>query len=144
MTPTAADPATTMDTFQKRIDDLFDHCTQKSGTQKSGQLDADRLKLEMRKVLADNRVVIDNLVIQLRALIGTESTLTIPVADGCVAKVSFTAPLTRENLAAFCKIFQSIADNFFTPQSANAGKPLIVTDTSEERQQQEKQELVKP
>lgn len=115
------------DTFQKRIDDLFDQCRHKNG-----DLDADLLKVGMRAILENNKSLIDKLLVQLRALIGEESTLTIPVSDGCVAKVHFTAPVTKENLSAFCKIFQSIADNFFMPQSANAGEAQATLDTSGE------------
>jgi hypothetical protein len=55
----------------------------------------------------------------LRALIGSESHLTIPLSDGIVAKVSFTGEMTKPKMDAFSKMFAAFAEHYVVTDSTS-------------------------
>lgn len=52
------------------------------------------------------------LTFQLSKLLSSETTLTIPIGDGCVAKVNFTGTLSKERMKSFSNVFTVIADEY--------------------------------
>ncbi len=101
-------------TINGQLEDLIRRVT------KRGQLDRQQLLAGVQIILERYRTDVDNALRQLHPLIRAESSLTIPLSDGCVARVNFSGEVNQENMAAFAIIFQSIAENYFVKKAQSA------------------------
>lgn len=82
------------------------------------EIDADRLKENLLKIMAKQSAFLEASARQLSSLIGEYSQLTIPLSDGCVARVKFSLPITRKHMIAFSKTFAAIAENYVVDEDA--------------------------
>lgn len=80
-----------------------------------GEINRERLCKNLLVVMDRYREHVDGLAAQLHRLVGEETALTIPLADGCVAKVRFSQAVTHKNMITFAKIFNAIAENYAAP-----------------------------
>lgn len=82
----------------------------------AGPIDPAALAKKLNHIALQYKDAADKLAAQLSKLVGDETALTIPLSNGCTAKVRFSAEVTHETMQAFAKVFQAIADNYVVPE----------------------------
>ncbi len=93
--------------FEERIENAI-NCEVRSGV----IVDSGRLLSNMLLIIKEAQTAADSVVSQLGRLLASETALTIPIGDECVAKVNFTGAINRERMVIFAKIFSAIADSY--------------------------------
>lgn len=82
-------------------------------------VDRERLTQNLLAIVEQAHKLADELCRDLNGLIGRESALTVPLADGCTVKVRFSGQITKQSLTSFVNVFKSIADNYFSSEEVS-------------------------